>query len=475
MFAQYKSRLMLLFCMLDRVLRRLETTFKILMIAFFALLFFKLSGPVLEGFGIASASKGRSYSVFFPNFASRPLAVLPSWVAAKISGVGASGYALVGIFLFAARICAIFILQKKLSGITFATLFFVSLLPPWFSISNERYISGVLALTFSLYGFVFLLRGKTFSFYMFVILATLSYPAVVLCIPFAYISLLLIQNGFQLNGIHLRKIAYGVLPSLVSFLIYKSLSYIFPGSYDSNFGSFDWAKSVYQLSSSLFFTYKFQTFFVYIGLIYILLITNGSRRLFRNSVILFLLAIFPAFSYAQYFVHLRDSDRVFLPIATTLMLLFVGANHFSNAMKLSDSKGDVKRFLWLVVAIVYSISLIQYWLPIMQLNRHTVNAVQMQTKSEALPFRVILVDETGKLGDVNTLFSSSLFSAVQYENSRVTAAEICTPIGVVRNHPVAKRFPLPTTLDCESIKMESGDIVFTLVSYDPFILHKKIS
>ena len=56
---------------------------------------------------------------------------------------------------------------------------------------------------------------------------------------------------------------------------------------------------------------------------------------------------------------------------------------------------------------------------------------------------------TSQLGDVNTLFVTSLQSAVMFKNPHVVQVTLCTPQGVAKHHPIAARFPLLTTPICE--------------------------
>lgn len=60
---------------------------------------------------------------------------------------------------------------------------------------------------------------------------------------------------------------------------------------------------------------------------------------------------------------------------------------------------------------------------------------------------ILIVDRTGRLGDVYTLYASTVSEALISQGKPLDVA-ICTPAEVDRIHPVAKRFPLQTTPRC---------------------------
>jgi hypothetical protein len=58
---------------------------------------------------------------------------------------------------------------------------------------------------------------------------------------------------------------------------------------------------------------------------------------------------------------------------------------------------------------------------------------------------------TGKLGDVYTLYQTTLTDALALTGDERVMATICTPLSVDRVHPVANRFPIPSTQRCEDL------------------------
>jgi hypothetical protein len=91
-------------------------------------------------------------------------------------------------------------------------------------------------------------------------------------------------------------------------------------------------------------------------------------------------------------------------------------------------------------------------------------AVIKQTLAEVNakhPGSVLLVDTTGVLGDVYTLYNPTLGDALAAYGSP-TPAIICTPDPIDRDHPVARRLPLETTPRCDKAPpMKAPTLVLT--------------
>src|SRR5690606_7880948 len=71
---------------------------------------------------------------------------------------------------------------------------------------------------------------------------------------------------------------------------------------------------------------------------------------------------------------------------------------------------------------------------------------------------VVIVDYTGTLGDVYTFLPPSLEAALSYYGKDVDA-NICTPLGVDRIHPIARRYPISSTQRCEELPDPVGSVI----------------
>lgn len=444
-------------------------TVEFLILISFVFIIYRLSGPVLEGFGIAAALKNNSYAVFFPNLASRPLGLVPSYIATKIGGIGTYGYAFVEIAMSIARVLTFRMINRKFSLKYYFILVF---LPPWFSVTNERYIGPLFSVNFLLLAFVFLLKKRKMNLISICFMGTASlvYPPSLFVIPMVLFALK-IGKSDVFNFRNIKELCFVFLGLSIPFVSYFLLVLQYPTSYDSKFAKFTLIDSFHQLFNSIVFTYKVQT--VLLIIIVVSTVMTGqftNIQILRKSFVIILSLILTALAYSQSVYHLRDSDRIFFPISVALMLFVIGCSQDDDSPRKVTRNEYLKRLFWVFFSVFYILKLFSYWYPVMEINRTTLSYVLHRTDLIDHPFRVILVDKTGLLGDVNTLYDSVLFSAIQYGNNYVISAEICTPSGVSRHHPVANRFPLPTTRDCEAVPKAGDQLVFTLESSKPFLM-----
>lgn len=68
---------------------------------------------------------------------------------------------------------------------------------------------------------------------------------------------------------------------------------------------------------------------------------------------------------------------------------------------------------------------------------------------------------TGTLGDVYTLLPPIMTDALAINGKKIDAT-ICTPISVDRLHPIAQRYPIPSTERCEEMANKpNGTLILT--------------
>jgi hypothetical protein len=440
----------------------------VLTILFFFLQVRYSSGPLLEAFGIAVIAENQDYTKMFPGIAARPLTALPVFVATEIAGLSWLGYAIVQIFLGLIRVLILFQLFKNNLNHFVFLLPIALFVPPWLAVTNERFLSAVLSFTF-LFGalFVYLkVNNPRFLFISLSLLAFLSYPPSLFCFVFALLLTRIVSspNLFH-QRLWLKKNLFTAVPVFVYIIYLQVVKFSIPGSYDSIFSLKNAWRSFENLFSSYGDRYLLQSSFV-VAVVFIfgLLLSPAKNLKFIRFFLAQLLVFGSGIVYLQEFLHTNDPERIFFPVASTLAF-FVILNHFEGNV----AKRNLLYFLQpvlMVVVLSLSLSQIVSWKPLMEQNVNFIKFIQTQSSSIKSPFNLIVVDYTGKLGDVNTFYADSLVSAIRFSNSNILSAEICTASGVLKNHPVADRFPIGTTQECKK-EFPPDTLVAKIFSIDP--------
>lgn len=147
-------------------------------------------------------------------------------------------------------------------------------------------------------------------------------------------------------------------------------------------------------------------------------------------------------------LHINDVDRVLFPvIGGFTVICFTILSSFSRSQsdsKIIGSTGVVAALL--ATLMVFAFNAHRYVVLQQSVIEQTWKAAESAGAKS-----VILRDETGTLGDVYTLYATTLTDAIGALGKNVSAI-ICTPIGVDRLHPVAQRFPIGSTERCESMQ-----------------------
>jgi hypothetical protein len=148
-------------------------------------------------------------------------------------------------------------------------------------------------------------------------------------------------------------------------------------------------------------------------------------------------------------LHLHDPERVQYPLSVGAVLLNLSLLiHFSTRQS-----GDVARSNASAIVLVLVISTSLTALNVRRDGVLEENVLEQTSAvlKEYKPKSLIIQDMTGTLGDVYTLYQTTLHDALVVVEGDDVPATICTPLSVDRLHPVADRFPIASTPRCEDL------------------------
>ena len=160
-----------------------------------------------------------------------------------------------------------------------------------------------------------------------------------------------------------------------------------------------------------------------------------------------------AMVYATSPFHLNDPERVVMPIGLTCWLVLATVSH------LVATEEGLRRVV--VVSAVGAALIgggaayIQWsgFAAAQQSLLHAVDDVRGEVPSGQT---LVVADGSGRYGDVYTLLPPHLDIAVNVEFGPGASTVLCTPDGVVRNHPFAAVYPIPTTESCTPLLSRPG-------------------
>lgn len=176
------------------------------------------------------------------------------------------------------------------------------------------------------------------------------------------------------------------------------------------------------------------------------------------GLVFFLVGLLPILSIIYVNVlHIGDVDRVLFPVSAGFVLVCISLLAYfgkDNSSNLALFNASV-----VVVAVLTSSVLVAYGTRhYVQLQRSVID--QTWSAVEKGDWTSVMIrDTTGTLGDVYTFLGPTLGEASTVLGRNLTAS-ICTPLSVDRLHPVAQRFPIPTTPRCEELPVTSDSTLF---------------
>lgn len=194
---------------------------------------------------------------------------------------------------------------------------------------------------------------------------------------------------------------------------------------------------------------------------------NVSVRQYLGSMGVFV--VLPALSLTFLTsLHARDPERVLLPISVGFVIA-CGALGAATGKRMLLPTGEESEGVDALALGVVSVPLFSALVFAVQANSYktTQNEVldQLAGLNLAEDLSLILEDRSGTLGDVYTFYGSTLQEAAALQGLRVRIV-LCTPIGIDRVHPIARRYPIATTPDCFAEGSASDDATAIRLIFD---------
>lgn len=155
-----------------------------------------------------------------------------------------------------------------------------------------------------------------------------------------------------------------------------------------------------------------------------------------------------ALTYASQTLHLNDPERVTLPMGIVLWMVLC-------CMLPGLTGGWAWRWMATVLILVGTVTggLVGYgtWTSYAGAQEDLIHTVQTVRKGLPADHQLVVVDESGRYGDVYLLLPPHLNFALDVEYGQGAEATLCTPVDVQRQQPRAALFPISTTPDCSTL------------------------
>lgn len=152
-------------------------------------------------------------------------------------------------------------------------------------------------------------------------------------------------------------------------------------------------------------------------------------------------------TYATTTLHLRDPERVLLPATTTLIIVVLAVAPHVRVRPLPRSLAAALIAALVVPALLALVG----WRGLGERNYELLAAVLVYAKDAPPGTSFVVSDRDGYYGDVYTWLPPSLSTAASAAAGRPVDVTLCTDDDVVRDHPVAARYPIDSTPACAAI------------------------
>ena len=256
----------------------------------------------------------------------------------------------------------------------------------------------------------------------------------------------------------LRRFLLVGVPLLAGVLVYVGYSVaaylLVGGAYESNLLTLELTpagllRNVVQAYRSSFIATPFTLPFY--GLVLCLFSAFTARRspapLRRLLLLSLLVTALPFLSLIYlYPPHTNDPERMLFPVQLGFSLIALAA--LSGRPGAASQPADCTILMFalplLVWAAICAVEARNYWNLQSYVLGTTANLAETKQTTS-----ILIVDRTGSLGDVYTFYATTLSEASTAQGKPLDVV-ICTPVDVDRLHPVARRFPIPTTSRCGS-------------------------
>lgn len=450
--------------------------------------------PLLEEWGLFEAFRvqGVSYVWSAVVHTVRPLHLIPyamQWLLGgghRLTGV-ASGTALLLLLRYLVARWAVTPFLRGYGRWVVATM--AATLVPWEGAWLGRYASAQLAAVF-----FFVVLGAVIRLFsrwsilwagicsLCVLLLLATYQGLFLCLAVLPLALLLWHNGdqtryvepastgFRIAAIYVAIGMGGVLYGLYWFAISHLLG---SGIYEEGLaagaggsGAFVHIKAMY-VTAYLHQAMELPLLAAIVCLLCwrgLATIKEGASQWLLLSLIFLCLMMLPLLGLIYVSeLHLHDPERINYPLSVGLVLLAASLLiHFSRrrAGAMPGLSGVMIVLILLMNCGLVAASIRENVVLQKSVLRQAVSLVRKYK-----PQSLIIRDQTGKLGDVYTLYQTTLHEALAAMANENVAATICTPLSVDRLHPVANRFPIPSTPRCEDLpELKQGSSPGVLVT-----------
>jgi len=159
-------------------------------------------------------------------------------------------------------------------------------------------------------------------------------------------------------------------------------------------------------------------------------------------------------------LHIRDTDRVLYPLSIGFVLVCVLIAIKHKSSDIFNHKLTNAPFV-IIIVLLTSSTISAYHIKKYASIQSDVLRQTIAAIDEHAATSVIIRDMTGTIGDVYTFLPPILTDALATYGKKIDAT-ICTPISVDRLHPVAQRYPIPSTERCEEMANKpNGALILT--------------
>jgi hypothetical protein len=449
------------------------------------ILSFLCVGPLLEEWGLFNAfnKEGLGHlKSFAPHIPLRPLHLTSSALQWLLGNGHPIGVAIVaGLFFLARYFIVRWAVSPLLTGYSrWSVSTLAAVLVAWPGIWLGRYLSAQLSaiLFFAALGLCIRLARKFSPIQIIacsglVVLMSMNYQGLTLCLlamPVA--SLFWYANcegeNFKRRSIKdssIISIFFAIVFGFVIYGIYAVLisKFMHGGGYEGQLlGSGETLLTLKGLLSHIkgsYITAYLQNtlifpFFLSISCLFLFnsgtLAAPVKTRLFLALLLFVSILLLPLLSLIYVSsLHIHDTDRVLFPVSVGFVLICITVTLAVQKTPKVDSNPLLA--LLIVVTLISSAGLSAIKIKQYTDLQRTVISQTLDFIKRDNPQSVVISDSTGTLGDVYTLLEEGTLSSALAFYGKPMSAIICTPMGVDRIHPVAQRFPIPSTKRCEEL------------------------
>ncbi len=435
--------------------------------------------PLLEEWGMFYAfhlEGARFFILHFEKGPMRPLHILAYWLQWLVAGGQPVGVGIAGGLLVVARYLvvrwAVAPLLSPVQGAVFA--FLCAACVGWSAMWLGRFGAGQISsiLFFAAVGFSIRLATRMSVGHM---LGSLACTLLILTIyqaPLLVMAVLPFIAGFGLWGRaehdaawrRFLRVGIPLAGGLIVYLgygvlVYRSIGAGYEGNLEAGFTLETLSGNFLRAYTTVFLKQPYMLAFLLFVLCALAPVMRERRYPLLGMAPYFLAVLFlPIFSLIYPApAHTNDPERMMFPVFLGFCLVVMLAMAASRA-----EISPAKRLLPVIVpmlawSLFCAAEVRSYW----NLQSYVVRAAEAVSTQDRKQ-KLVIADYTGILGDIYTLYQGALTTALL---SRAVKAEatICTPMDVDRLHPLAARFPVPSSLRCTDRELTEADIVAQMV------------